>query len=205
MPHRILQPCEGAVVKEGRLQRDVADWRGPKLVPVIRVTGDLLQTKILVLTRAVERHIPGDGSNLRDSDNVLREVAEHLVGRTRNLMAVNTPRFAKEEQRSSLLLFSQGARLPSRKLVYGCVGKNQAELKFGDRKPEHIKSDGAAGLHRGEDLTESLPVLGDVVDPSQYLFANIEIVAGETEPRDLNSLRRRNEGLGIKQMRKVRE
>src|SRR5215467_7018860 len=99
MPHGILQPCEGAVVKEGRLQRHVADWASSKLVTVARIAGDLLQTEILILTRAVEGHIAGHGSNLRDSDDVLREIAEHLVGRSRNPVTIDTPRLAKEKQR----------------------------------------------------------------------------------------------------------
>jgi len=75
MPHCILQSCKGAVVEEGWLQRNVADRRSAKLVPVIRVTGDLFQAKIFVLSGAVERHVTHDRSNLRNSDDVRSKIA----------------------------------------------------------------------------------------------------------------------------------
>src|SRR4029077_2333764 len=127
-------PCKGAVVKEGRLQRNVADRRSPKLIPVIRVTGHLLQAEVFVLTRAVERHVAHDRSNLRNSDDVRSKIAKHFVGRARNFMTFNTPGFSKEKERSAFLLVSQGVELTSRKLIYWSIRKNKGELEFGDRQ-----------------------------------------------------------------------
>src|SRR5262245_13114315 len=124
MPHRILEPCEGAVVEKGRLQRNVADRRSPKPITVIRVASYLLQPKILVLTGPVERRMAGERLYLRSSAYMLTKVAEHFVGGPRNFLAVNTPGLAKEEQRCSLFVVGQGAHLSPRKLVYWRIGKD---------------------------------------------------------------------------------
>src|SRR5262249_7274293 len=120
-------------------------------------------------------------------------------------MTFDTSRPAKEQQRSLFLLVRQGDALPARKSIEGRIGKNQGELKFGDCKTEHVNSDEAAGSHRREELTEPPSVLCDVVDPSQYLVANVETITEEAEPRHLNSFRRRNERLCNQQVRQVRK
>src|SRR5262252_4397790 len=116
-------------------------------------------------------------------------------------MTVNTSRLAKEQQRSTFLLVCQSVALPACKSVERSLGKNQGKLKFGDCLAEHIKSDWTAVSHRGEKLAEPFPVLSDVIDPSQYLIANVEIVARKTKPRHLNSFSRRNERLCNQQVR----
>src|SRR5262245_47717484 len=120
-------------------------------------------------------------------------------------MTVNTSRLSKEQQRPLLLLVRQGIALPARKSIEGSIGKDQGELKFSYCQTEHLKSDWAAVSHRREELAEPFPVFCDVVDPSQYLAANVETIAGETEPRHLNSLRGRNESLRNEQVRQVRK
>src|SRR5262245_27416341 len=150
MPHRVLQPGESAVVKKRRLQGNVADRSRPKLIAVIRVARDLLQAEIFVLSRAVECHIAGDRRNLRDPNDMLLEVAEHLVGWARDVMAVDTPRPAKEKQRSLLFVVSQCALLPSRKPVNRSIGEDQGELELGDSKTEHIERYRPTGSHRGK-------------------------------------------------------
>src|SRR5215475_2359131 len=116
-------------------------------------------------------------------------------------MTSDASRLAKEQQRSAFLLVRQSVALPSRKSIEGRVSKNQGELKFGDCLPEHIKSDRAAVAHRGKELTESLSVLCAIVDPSQYLATNVEVITGEAEPGHLNSFGRRNERLCNEQVR----
>src|ERR1700694_1836012 len=103
MPDGVLQLCERAVVEEGWLERHVADRRRSKLVAITCIFSDLFQAEILVLSRSVESHITGERRDLRYGYDMLREVAEHLVGCARNLMTLDTSCLAKEQQRSSLL------------------------------------------------------------------------------------------------------
>src|SRR5262245_18017548 len=80
MPHGILQPREGSVVEECRLKGHIPDRRRAELVPVLYITGDLLQTEVLVCERPIKWNIAHYGSNLWNPDNVRCKVAEHFVG-----------------------------------------------------------------------------------------------------------------------------
>src|SRR5262249_58140605 len=68
-----------------------------------------------------------------------------------------------------------------------------------------IKGGGTASSNRREDFAEPLAVFRHIVDPAQDFIANVEIISGKTEARHLYSFRRRNECLGNKQVRQVRE
>src|SRR5215470_15687605 len=56
-----------------------------------------------------------------------------------------------------------------------------------------------------EDFAKPFAVFSHTVDPAQHFIANVEVVSGKSEARHLNSFRRRNERLGDKQVRQVRE
>src|SRR5262245_40883045 len=58
---RVLEVDEGAVVEEGRLQRDISERGGPEGVAIGRIAGDLLKAEILVDTGAVEDDVASSG------------------------------------------------------------------------------------------------------------------------------------------------
>src|SRR5215470_17611131 len=117
MPDRILQSRESSVVKERRLKRHIPDWRCSEFIAVIGIPRNLLQTEILVLTRSVECNVCNQRNDLRDADDVWSKIAEHLIGITRNLVALHASGGSKEQQRSLLLIVGERVLLSSRKLV----------------------------------------------------------------------------------------
>src|SRR5262245_22653760 len=56
-----------------------------------------------------------------------------------------------------------------------------------------------------EDFAKPFAIFSYTVDPAQHFIANVEVVSGKSKARHLNSFRRRNERLGDKQVRQVRE
>src|SRR2546428_13806711 len=92
-----FQPIEAAVVKEGGLQGDVAQRRGAELVAVVRIAGKLFEAEVRVLTRAIEDHITLGGGDLRNSEDVLREVAKHFIRRSRYRMTFLVEQFGASE------------------------------------------------------------------------------------------------------------
>src|SRR5689334_5906117 len=103
----ILKASKRAVMHECRLHRQIADGRSAKFVAVIWLPRDLFQTEVLIRPRTIEVVIGHLRSDLRYSDHVALEIAEHLVGLARDLMALGTASFAKEEQRALLLIVGQ--------------------------------------------------------------------------------------------------
>src|SRR5262245_51738382 len=79
MAHRVLEPCEAAVVEESGLQGHIAQRRGAELVAIIHLSCDLLQTEVFILARTIKNHIADQRGDLRNADDVLLEIAEHLV------------------------------------------------------------------------------------------------------------------------------
>src|SRR5215472_16296439 len=57
MIDRILDAGHRPIVEKRRLQRGVAQRRASELVAIVRIPGDLLQAKVLVLARSIERHV----------------------------------------------------------------------------------------------------------------------------------------------------
>ena len=77
--------CERAVVEEAGCDGEIPQRRRPELVPIRRIARDLLEAEILVASGAVEQHVARARAevrrDLRSADDVLCEVAEHLVRR----------------------------------------------------------------------------------------------------------------------------
>jgi len=113
VPHGILEPRKGTVVKERRLERRISDGRCPKFISVTRIAGNLLQIKILVLCRSIECDVAHNGSNLRYPNDVWRKITEHLVGCTGDCVTLNTSAGSKEQQGAFLLLVGQSVLLAS--------------------------------------------------------------------------------------------
>ena len=81
--NRVVESREGAIVEERRRDGEVAQRGRAELVAVGAIAGRLLEPEILVLARALEDHVAlADAERRRDlrhADDVLFEVAEHLV------------------------------------------------------------------------------------------------------------------------------
>src|SRR3954454_21306370 len=102
MSDRVLQSPECAVMEEGRLHGSVAQRRRSKAVAVGGIAGDLLHAEVLVASRPVEDHVafsdPESRSNLRDPDDVVFEIAEHLVRRSTYGVALDAFRLPEKDQ-----------------------------------------------------------------------------------------------------------
>src|SRR5437016_4334690 len=123
MTYCILKASKRAIVHECRLHRQIADGGSAKLVAVICIARDLFQTEVLIrfwTIKVVIRHLRSD---LRYSDHVALEIAEHLVGLARNLMALETASLPKEEQRALLFIVGQCVPLAAREPVDRPIGK----------------------------------------------------------------------------------
>src|SRR5689334_14553811 len=99
--HRVLKRGEAAVVKERRLQGEVAKRRRAEAVAVFGVAGEVFQAEVLAAAGAREHEIPRphaeDRRDLRDAEGVHLKVAEHLVRRPAYGVATDAPRLAEEE------------------------------------------------------------------------------------------------------------
>ena len=117
MADRVLDVSKRAVVHEGRLHGDVAQWRRAKLVAVGRIPADLLAAEVLVHSWSVEEVVGHQRRNLRRTDNVVLEIAEHLVGLGGDAVALDALCCAKEQQRALLLVVAQGVVVAAREAV----------------------------------------------------------------------------------------
>src|SRR5262245_26145878 len=95
-------------------------------------------------------------------------------------MALHTPRLAKKQKSSALLLSGHGVGIPCGEAVNRSVGEHERKLEFGDRFTEHEEIDGCAGLHLGEYFSEQFPVLRVRVEESQGFLADGLIAATST-------------------------
>src|SRR5438876_9153152 len=103
MADRSREARESAVVHEGCLDCDVAERRRSERVAIRGPARHLLPAEVSVLRFPVKLVVRHFGNELRHTDCVLAEVAEHLVRAARDRMATDAARFAEEEQRTSLL------------------------------------------------------------------------------------------------------
>src|SRR5438105_4769186 len=92
---RIFKSGERSVMEKRGLQGHVPDGRGAELVPVVWVARHLLQSEVFVLPRPIEGHITsrrvaGRRRDLRHTDDVLAEVAEHFIRLPRDGVASDT-------------------------------------------------------------------------------------------------------------------
>src|SRR5438309_9923513 len=100
MTDSVFELRKGAIVEECGLYRHITQGPRSDTVPISGVSSHLFESEVLILVWPIEDNVPLAHSihrcNLRDSNIVLLEVAEHLVGRTRNSMAGYAVSSAKE-------------------------------------------------------------------------------------------------------------
>src|SRR6266576_6546656 len=136
MADRILDARHCPVVEERRLQRGVTQRRAAELVAIGRIRRDLLQAKVLVLTRSIEQHVAlADaefGRDLRHADRVHLEVAEHFIRFTTDRMALTAPSLTEEDERTALLLFVHRMSIAACESIDRCVGEDEREFELRD-------------------------------------------------------------------------
>src|ERR1041384_4117757 len=119
-------------MKECRLQRRVAQRRGPEFIPVRGVSSHLFQAEIFVLTRPVENYValpePEYGSDLWNPDVVVLEIAEHFVGLASHLVTRNTSALAEENQGAELLIRTHRLIVAAGVAVDRRVGEHHREF-----------------------------------------------------------------------------
>src|SRR5256884_5360563 len=149
MADRILDARHRPIVEERPLQRGVTQRRAAELVAIGRIPRDLLQAKVLVLTRSIEHDVAlADtecGRDLRDANHVHLEVAEHFVRVTTDRMALTAPSLAEEDERTTLLLFVHRTRIAACESIDRCVGEDEREFELRDGAGEHGEVDWATG------------------------------------------------------------
>src|SRR5437868_11696446 len=136
MADRIPDARHRAVVEEGRLQRGVTQRRAAELVAIGRIRRDLLQAKVLVVTRSIEQHVALADTefrrDLRHADHVHLEVAEHFIRLASDRMALIAPSLAEENERATLLLFFHRTSIAAGESIDRCVGEYQREFELCD-------------------------------------------------------------------------
>jgi hypothetical protein len=177
-----FQCAEGAVVEEGWSHLQVAQRRGAKGIPQRGIALRLLEPEVLILAGTIEDRVAGaKAENRRDlgaADAVRREVAEHLVRRTSDRVALDAPGSAEKKQGAALLTLCHRPCLAAGKPVQRRVCGGEAGLELGDRAPPHADGN-AAGRQRHAavvDLTELLEVGWNRIKPGVHGSLDREIV-----------------------------
>src|SRR5205814_7227587 len=150
---------ESAVRHEGGIDCDVAERRRSERVAIRGPARHLLPAEVPVLRFPVELVVRYLGNELRHTDRVLAEVAEHLVRAARDRMAADAARFAEEEQRTALLASCHRTGFTARVPVDRRSRKSERELELGDRPREHVVVDRGPLAHWLEDFAEQAAVL----------------------------------------------
>src|SRR5882724_7222686 len=149
MIDRILDARHCPVMKECHLQGSVAQWRAAELVAIGRIPRDLLQAKVLVLTRSIEHHVALTDAefrrDLRHADHAHLEVAEHLIRVAFDRMALTASSLAEEDERTTLLQFVHRMPIAACESIDRCVGEDERELELRDGAGKHGEVDWAAG------------------------------------------------------------
>jgi hypothetical protein len=76
--------------------------------------------------------------------------------------------FAKENERSLFFSGCHGSRFASGEVVDGGIGKDEGELKLGDRASEHQRGDRTAAGHCREESRKERPIRGGRVEPCYH-------------------------------------
>src|SRR4030095_13979103 len=162
----VLKVDEGAVVHERRHHCSVAQWRGPKQVTVVGIPRDLLQTKVLVGSWPIEHHVPEGWYALGDTDQMLAEVAEHLIGCAGHAVTLHAPCLPEEEQCAPLLALGEGVALAAGEAVERRIGEDEGELKLSNRLCEVLEGNECSCRDLGERPAKELPILVASVQPA---------------------------------------
>jgi hypothetical protein len=131
---------------------------------------------------------------------MLAEVAEHLIGLSSHAVTLHAPGLPEEQQRAPFLARGESMTLAAGEAVEWRIGKDEGELKFGNRLAKVLEANRATCGDLWERLAEELPILVAGVQPAQHCVAHIVITTGEVKSGYLDTLCRRDERLGHKQV-----
>src|SRR5262249_17416224 len=106
-------------------------------------------------------------SNLRHTDGMHPEIAEHLIRLPRDGMTHDAPGLSEKKRCALLLRHAHRSALPTREPIDGRIGKNQCKLEFCNGPSEHGEIDRPTRGDTGEQLSKELPVCGRRVQPLQ--------------------------------------
>src|SRR5262249_12075233 len=117
-------------------------------------------------------------SNLRHTDGMHPEIAEHLIRLPRDGMTHDAPGLSEKKRCALLLRHAHRSALPTREPIDGRIGKNQCKLEFCNGPSEHGEIDrptsgppkmgeaaGPPAGTRGETLHNALLVWGAPCPP----------------------------------------
>src|SRR5260221_5905916 len=141
----VRQAGERAVVHERWLQRDITQRRSAKPVAVRWVARDLLTAIVFIGAWAIKDNVAQLRRDLRNPGDMVLKVAKHLIRLSGNAMAHDTAGLTEKQQCALLFVIGQRVPLAASELIDGRIVEGQAELKFGNSLPKHVKGNGRAG------------------------------------------------------------
>src|SRR5262249_19637230 len=154
-------------MEESRCYSKISERSSTKLVAISRVACDLFQAEIFILSRPLEddvaRFYAEDRGNLRNADDALLKVGEHLVRLAHRRAAghgvtLHTLGLAEEEKRAAFFGRSHGFSVSACKLVNGCVGIHLREFEFSDGFAKHEEVDRCSGFDLRKHFAKQSPV-----------------------------------------------
>src|SRR5581483_3361676 len=140
---------------------------------------------------------------LRNADTVFLEVAKHFIRTSGYGVTLNASCLTEKQNGSSLLGLAHGPSLTTRVFVDGSISVHLGELELSDGCTEHIECDGRSILHLRERFAEEIPVGGNIIQPTQHLVANGEVVSRKIETRRFGPLGGRDKCLGGQQVGQI--
>src|SRR5581483_10921018 len=123
---------------------------------------------------------------LRNADTVFLEVAKHFIRTSGYGVTLNASCLTEKQNGSSLLGLAHGPSLTTREFVDGSISVHLRELELSDGCAEHIECDGRS-----------------ILQPTQHLVANGEVVSRKIETRRFGPLGGRDKCLGGQQVGQI--
>src|SRR5260370_39480757 len=181
MADGVFEPDKGSIVEEAGRNGQVTERSRTKLVAISFGASDLFQAEILVLSRPIKDDVSlsyaEEGGDLRDANDALFKVGEHLVrftnrGAAGHSMALHTLGLAKKEKRPAFFRGSHGESVAPCELGDRRRGKNEREFEFGNGFTEHEEIDRCTRSDLREPFANKLPVSGACVQNRESFLAD---------------------------------
>ena len=155
MTHSILKASECPIMHECWLHGDITEWRCTKLVAVLWVARDLFSAKVFICARPIKCIVRHVRRYLRDADDMILKIAEHLIRLACNAVAHTTARRTEEQQRTLLFIIRQRIPLAARKPIDWRIGEGSVNSNSAIAFPNIAKVIGAPSLTSGKMLPKS--------------------------------------------------
>src|SRR5215470_13466426 len=172
----VFQAREASIVKEGWLQRHVSQWRGSELVTIGRIPRDLLESEVLILMRTIKDDVALAHaklrSDLRHTNDVHLEIAEHFVRASTDGMTAYASGLSEEEDGTLFLRNTHPPAFTACETIDRCIREHQRKLEFRDGSSEHRKINPGSGCDSREHLPEQRSIRRRSIEPFQHALTD---------------------------------